>query len=165
MSLAQAMLAEFEQEAKTTRKFLERMPGDKLSWKPHEKSNCVGDLALHIATAPKGVLQLSMQDEAPLPDFSKGFPKADSVEQILAAHDETVAFVRAELPKIDDARMAKTWSGMKDGKAAVTMPRAGFLRFIMLNHWVHHRGQLGVYLRLLGARVPSSYGPSGDEAV
>jgi uncharacterized damage-inducible protein DinB len=85
------------------------------------------------------------------------------LQEILAAHDQSVEFVRKELPKIDDARMQQIWSGTVDGKPVMSMPRVAFLRFIMLNHWIHHRGQLGVYLRLLGAKVPSSYGPSGDE--
>jgi uncharacterized damage-inducible protein DinB len=165
MSLAQAMLAEFEHEAKTTRKFLERVPADKLGWKPHEKSNSIGELAFHIAQVPKNVLKIAANDQAPLPDFNKGFPRPQALDEILQAHDEGVAYVRAELPKVDDARMDNIWSGLVDGKPVVSMPRKAFFRFIMLNHWIHHRGQLGVYLRLLGAKVPSSYGPSGDEAV
>ena len=163
MSLAHAMLAEFEQEAKTTRKFLEQVPNDKLAWKPHEKSHTAGELALHIATTPRGVLQLAFTDQSPLPDFSKLWTQPQSVQEILSALDQSIDFVRKELPKLDDAALQKTWSGLVNGKPVMSMPKAALLRFIMLNHWIHHRGQLGVYLRLLGAKVPSSYGPSGDE--
>lgn len=162
-SIAQALLAEFEQEAKTTRKFLERIPENQLAWKAHPKSNSIGQLALHMATVPGSVLKLSLPDEPILPDFSKPWTQPKTVKEILTALDEHIAIVRAELPKIADERMHKTWTAMKDGKPVLSMPRVAMLRFIMLNHWYQHRGQLGVYLRLLGASVPSSYGPSGDE--
>ncbi|HSU66944.1 MAG TPA: DinB family protein [Tepidisphaeraceae bacterium] len=163
MSLAQAMLFEFEHEAKTTRKFLERVPADRLTWKPHEKSHTAGALALHIANVPAGVIRSAQSDQSPLPDFKSLFHQPESAPEILAALDRSIEVVRQELPKFDDARLQQTWSGTVNGKVVVSMPRVGFLRFIMLNHWIQHRGQLGVYLRLLGAKVPSSYGPSGDE--
>jgi uncharacterized damage-inducible protein DinB len=163
MSIAQSMLAEFEQEAKTTRKFLERIPNDKLSWKPHEKSHSAGDLALHIANVPGRIVRLARQDPGDLSNLGKPWPAPTSVDEILKAHDASAEIVRAELPGIDDASMQKTWVGQAGGKTLMSMPRVAFVRFVMLNHWIHHRGQLGVYLRLLGAKVPSSYGPSGDE--
>jgi uncharacterized damage-inducible protein DinB len=157
------MLAEFEQEAKTTRKFLEQVPPNKLAWKPHEKSHTAGELALHIATVPTGVLQSALADQSPLPDFNTLFKQPQTLGEVLTALDQSINFVRKELPKLDDARLQQTWSGTTNGQPVVSMPRSEFLRFIMLNHWIHHRGQLGVYLRLLGAKVPSSYGPSADE--
>src|SRR5690349_890348 len=163
MSIAQAMLAEFEHEAKTTRKFLERVPQDKLGWRPHEKSHTAGELALHIASVPAGVVRSASLDQSPLPDFNKLFTQPKGTQEILAALDQSIEIVRKELPKFDDARLQQTWSGTADGRTVISMPRGHFLRFILMNHWIHHRGQLGVYLRLLGARVPSSYGPSGDE--
>jgi uncharacterized damage-inducible protein DinB len=163
MSIAQAMLAEFEEEAKTTRKFIERVPQDKLRWKPHEKSHTDGELALHIATTPGGVVQIAQADQSPLPDFNKLFQQPQSVQEILIAHERSIEIVRKELPRFDDARLQQNWSGTANGEPVITMPRAAFLRSIMLNHCYHHRGQLGVYLRLMGAKVPSSYGPSGDE--
>jgi uncharacterized damage-inducible protein DinB len=163
MSITQAMLTEFEQEAKTTRKFLERLPQDKLTWKPHEKSHTAGALALHIANVPAGVMHSAVLDQSPLPDFEKLFMQPKSVQEILAAHDQSVEIVRKELPKLADARLQETWSATVNGKPVMSMPRGAFLRFILMNHWIHHRGQFGVYLRLMGAKVPSSYGPSGDE--
>lgn len=163
MSLADAYLAEFEQEAATTRRFLERLPNGKLNWKPHEKSMTAGQLALHIATAPAQVLAMSMVDRAELPDMSGPNPQPTSLQEVLQAHDESTARVRSELPKIGDARMGESIVFSKGGKEVLSFPRGAMLRSIMLNHWIHHRGQFGVYLRLLGASVPSSYGPSGDE--
>jgi len=163
MSIAQAMLTEFEHEAKTTRKFLERIPQDKLTWKPHEKSHTVGALAQHIAIVPGNVVRAGSMDESPLPDFATLFKQPATVQEILTAHEKSVETVRQILPKLDDARLMTNSSGTREGKPGMTMPKVMFLRFIMLNHWIQHRGQLGVYLRLIGAKVPSSYGPSGDE--
>jgi uncharacterized damage-inducible protein DinB len=163
MSIAQAMLGEFEHESKITRKFLERVPQEKLGWKPHEKSHTAGELALHIANVPGNVVRSALVDESPLPDFAALFKQPGAVEEILNSHEKSTETVREILPTLDDARLMTNWSGMRDGKPIMTMPRVMFLRSIMLNHWIHHRGQLGVYLRLMGAKVPSSYGPSGDE--
>jgi uncharacterized damage-inducible protein DinB len=162
-AIATALLAEFEQELGTTRRFLERVPGDQLQWQPHEKSMTAGQLALHIAETPEGVLRMCEQDEAPVPDFSGGRPQPASLDDVLAALDQSAEFVRETLPTIDDGRMRANFRIVQNGKTVLSMPREAFLRSIMLNHWYHHRGQLGVYLRLLGQAVPSSYGPSGDE--
>jgi uncharacterized damage-inducible protein DinB len=163
MSIAQAMLGEFEHEAATTRRFLERIPADKLKWKAHEKSHTIGALGRHIAIVPGSVIAAANQDQSPLPDFETLFKQPESVDEILAAHHGSVETVRRILPALDDARLMTNWSGIRDGKVLMTMPKVMFIRFVMLNHWIQHRGQLGVYLRLTGAKVPSSYGPSGDE--
>lgn len=163
-SIAQALLAEFEQELGTTRRFLERVPESKFNWRPHERSMSAGELALHIAKSQAGVLELSLQQNASPPNFSGTRPAPGSVKDVLAALDETATFVRKTLPTIDDARMRETFTVSRDGKALFSGPRVAFLRAIMFNHVYHHRGQLGVYLRLLGAKVPFSYGPSGDES-
>jgi uncharacterized damage-inducible protein DinB len=163
MSIAQAMLAEFEHEAATTRRFLERIPADKLTWKAHEKSHTIGALGYHIAIVPGNVVRGAQLDESPLPDFATLFKQPASVDEILAAHEKSFDTVRQLLPIFTDARLATNWTGVRDGKPLITMPKGAFLRFIMLNHWIQHRGQLGVYLRLTGAKVPASYGPSADE--
>jgi uncharacterized damage-inducible protein DinB len=160
---ATSLLAEFEQELGTTRKFLERVPEERLSWRPHEKSMTVGKLALHIAQTPEGVLRLSEPDEAAPPDFSAGRPQPGTLREVLDALDHSAAYLRQTLPTMDDSRMSDTFRVVQGGRTLMALPRAAFLRSIMLNHWYHHRGQLGVYLRLLGVAVPSSYGPSGDE--
>ena len=162
-TVAAGMLAEFEAELATTRRFLERLPGDKLGWRPHEKSMTAGQLALHVAQVPLGVLTMAMQDAAPPPNFDKGRQQPATANEVLDALEQSAAFVRRTLPTVDDRRMNETFKVVAGGQTLMAMPRFAFLRNIMLNHWYHHRGQLGVYLRLLGAAVPSSYGPSADE--
>ena len=163
MSIAHAMLGEFEHEATITRRFLERVPQEKLMWKPHEKSHTAGALAMHIAIVPGNVARSAALDESPLPDFATLFKQPATVEEVLKCHETSVHTVREILPTLDDARLMTNWSGMREGKPVMTMPKVAFLRAVMLNHWIQHRGQLGVYLRLTGAKVPASYGPSGDE--
>jgi len=163
MTIAQSLLAEFEQEARTTRRFLERLPEDKLAWRPHAKSMTAGQLALHIAGTPAQVVRMAQQDVVPLPDFGRENPQPQTAGDVLAALDASIATVKEVLPTLTDQRMEATWRVNRDGKEVLAMPRAAMLRNILLNHWYHHRGQFGVYLRLLGAKVPSSYGPSGDE--
>lgn len=163
MQIAQAFLAEFEQESNITRKFLERLPEDKLTWKPHEKSMSAGQLALHIAMTPGQVAEMARLDPAPAPDFGQPNPQPGSVREILDALDQSIQTVRSILPNLDDSTMQKTWRAVKDGKDILAMPRTVFLRSIMLNHWYQHRGQFSVYLRLMGQSVPASYGPSADE--
>jgi uncharacterized damage-inducible protein DinB len=161
MSLAQSMLAEFEAQAPITRKFLERLPEDKLTWKPHDKSMSAGQLALHLANVPGAIVQFVRQNAAAAPKF--GAPQPASVQEVLAAHDQSVAAVRELLPQYGDASMQQTWTLENEGKTLISVPRGEFLRNIMLNHWYQHRGQFSVYLRLLNVSVPSSYGPSADE--
>jgi len=162
MSIAQGMLAEFEQEQAVTRRFVERVPRDKLVWRPHEKSMTAGQLVLHIAEAPEGVLRMALLDVFEPPNVDARQSPRD-LDEVLATFDRCVAYVRQTLPTIDDARMHAPLRVEIAGKTVMTLPRVVFLRAILLNHWYHHRGQLGVYLRLLGAKVPAAYGPSGDE--
>lgn len=163
MSIAQAKLAEFEQEAQTTRKCLERVPADKLDWQPHPKSMTLRQLATHIASIPKGILGIGLQDSFDFANMPAEKHQAASVDELLQLHDESVQFVRDNLPGVDDAAMQQSWSFKRDGVEIISMPRAAMLRGILLNHWVHHRGQLSVYLRLLDVPLPSIYGPSADE--
>jgi uncharacterized damage-inducible protein DinB len=161
-SIAQSLLAEFETQAPVTRRFLERLPEDKLTWKPHEKSLTAGQLALHLALVPGGVVRFAQNNPAQAPDFK--FPQPASREEILKTHDEGVAAVRELLPGFDDAAMHEPWILMAGEQKLVTQPRMQFLRDVMLNHWYQHRGQFCVYLRLLDVPVPASWGPSADEA-
>jgi uncharacterized damage-inducible protein DinB len=163
MTIAQALLSEFEQEAATTKRFLERLPEDKLTWKPHERSMSAGQLALHLAMAPGGVAELGRQDSVPAPDFGQPNPQPNSVHEVLEALDQSIAAVKRILSGLDDASMQGTWRATKDGKEILAMPRTAFFRNILLNHWYQHRGQFSVYLRLMGQKVPASYGPSADE--
>jgi len=162
MSSTAAMIQEFEQEAATTRRVLERVPADKLGWKPHDKSMSLGKLAMHIAGGPGFISSWALNDSFTMTGQSE--PEAKSTADILAAHDASVAQTKANLAKVGDAGLGQTWSlKTPDGKAVMSMPKAALLRSIALNHIYHHRGQLSVYLRLLNVPVPSIYGPSADE--
>jgi uncharacterized damage-inducible protein DinB len=163
MSIAKELLSEFETQAPLTRKFLERVPESKLTWKPHEKSMTLGQLAYHLALVPGAIAQLVGENPAPAPE-KFDFPQPATVAEILNAHDDGVAQVRGNLPKFDDRAMNETWR-MRSGEYEVlATPRATFVRDIMLSHWYQHRGQMSVYLRILGVPVPSTWGPSADEA-
>jgi uncharacterized damage-inducible protein DinB len=162
MRLIDGLLAELEQEAATTRRVLERIPQAHLSWKPHPKSMSLGQLALHVATVPGMVAELAAVDTVPEPP-SFVQPEATSASELLPSLVESVAKARRVLGGFDDARMSAMWRLQSGGMELMAMPRAAFIRAIMLNHWYHHRGQLLVYLRLLNQSVPSVYGPTADE--
>ena len=162
MTIAQSLLAEFETQAAITRRFLERLPEDKLTWKPHEKSMSAGQLAYHLAFVPGGVIRFVQKNPAQAPDFAN-FPQPASRQEILKTLDDSVATVRDLLPKLDDARMKETWRMFAKEREVLAQPRAEFLRDVMFSHWYQHRGQFSVYLRLLNVAVPSSWGPSADE--
>jgi uncharacterized damage-inducible protein DinB len=163
MSATAAILQELEQEAATTRRVLERVPSDKLAWKPHEKSMSLGTLALHVAMAPGFISDWAVQDQT---QFTPGAPPdPKSTAEILSAHDASLTKAKSNLSGIGDAGLGKMWSmTTPDGKTVLTMPKSALVRSIAMNHVYHHRGQLSVYLRLLDVPVPSIYGPSADEA-
>ncbi len=162
MSIAESFLGEIDHEAATTRRVLERVPGDKLAWKPHEKSMSLGQLALHVATVPGTVAGILTPDEIELPPSFEQAP-AESVDELLPALENSVATAKEFLGGLDDGAAMATWSVKRDGQDVMALPRVAAIRSIMLNHWYHHRGQLSVYLRLLDVPVPSIYGPSADE--
>lgn len=161
MPIADVLLAEFESQAPITRRFLERLPAEKLTWKPHERSMTAGQLAYHLALVPGGVVRGAQQSQIAPPEFLHHQP--DSVKEILDRYDESLATVREVLPTFDDAAMHATWRIVAGEREVAAMPRVAFLRHIMLNHWYQHRGQFSVYLRMLGQAVPASWGPSADE--
>src|SRR5579864_6236392 len=162
MSVAQQLFAEFEEQIPITRTFLERLPEDRLMWKPHDKSMSAGQLAFHIAFVPGAVIQAVQQNPRQAPDFTK-IPQPSTLQEVLRTYEESVAAVKSYLPHSDDATMRETWRLVDGDKELLAIPRGQFLRDIMLNHWYQHRGQFGVYLRLLNVAVPASWGPSADE--
>jgi uncharacterized damage-inducible protein DinB len=163
MSIAQSLLVEFETQAPITRKFMERLPEDKLTWKPHEKSMSAGQLAYHLAFVPGGVIRFVQSNPAPSPKFAN-FPQPASLQEILNTFEESIATVRTQLPRFDEGAMKETWRLVTDdGQEVLAQPRAEFLRDVMFSHWYQHRGQFSVYLRILGVAVPASWGPSADE--
>jgi uncharacterized damage-inducible protein DinB len=161
MSMTQAMLQEFDNEANTTRRVLERVPADKLAWKPHPKSMSLGVLALHVASSPGVTVCWCAEDETQFTGSQA--PSPASTEEILAAHESSVKTVKETLGRLGDEGLQGMWTGKAGDQTLMTMPKAVLARAIVMNHLVHHRGQLSVYLRLLDVPVPSIYGPSADE--
>ena len=162
MAMIDGLLQELEAEARTTRRVLERVPDDRLTWRPHEKARTLGELALHVATVPGGVAELvASPSPAQAPQFTDPSPK--SASELIPALDQSIAKARQVLGGMDDATLVATWRLMQDDRELLAIPRVAMLRSVMLNHWYHHRGQLTVYLRELGVPIPSIYGPSADE--
>jgi uncharacterized damage-inducible protein DinB len=157
------MNGEIEQEAATTRRVLERVPTNKLTWKPHPRSMTLGQLAMHVATIPGGISKIAQVDDFEVnpANFNPAVP--ESSEEILAALDASVRTAQEYLCGVTESSAMGTWRAKVNGKEVMALPRVAMLRSIMLNHWYHHRGQLSVYLRLLEIPVPTIYGPSADE--
>jgi uncharacterized damage-inducible protein DinB len=161
MTLADTFIDELTREAATTRRVLERIPEDKLSWRPHAKSMSLGQIALHVAQTPGGVAELINESPRPIPQPVRA--EATSRAELLSALDQSVAGATARLTAWGDQGLMTEWRLEREGQTLMALPRIGMVRAIMLNHWYHHRGQLTVYLRLLDVPVPSVYGPSADE--
>jgi len=157
------MLSEFREEAKITARVLERVPADKLSWKPHPKSMSLGQLALHVASIPGALSKITQLDEFDAAQANFDPPVPHDMKEIHTALDESVRSAEEYLSGMSEQKAMGNWRLTVRGKEAFTKPRVGVLRSIMLNHWYHHRGQLSVYLRLLDIPVPVIYGRSADE--
>ncbi len=156
-----ALVAEIRREAETTRRVLERVPEDKLSWAPHAKSMSLGTLALHVATIPGAIAGLVSEPTGEVPTFVR--PEATSRAQLLSALDTSIATATQKLGGWGAPYLDAEWKMVHAGNTLLALPRIEMIRSVMLNHWYHHRGQLTVYLRLLGVPIPSVYGPSADE--
>lgn len=159
----QNMINELRQEAVVTKTVLERVPENKLAWKPHDKSMSLGQLAFHVAGIPGDLARLAglKEFDASQASFNPANPK--TVEHILATHEASIAFAEEYLRGLDNTSLAEPWRLKLRGAEVFAIPRAAMIRSLMLNHWYHHRGQLSVYLRLLEVSVPVIYGRSADE--
>ena len=162
MAIVDSLIPEFDHEMATTRKVLERVPEERFDWKPHEKSFSLGVLAKHVATLPTWGTETLTRSEI---DLVGNNPPASaaSKSELLDAFDKNVADARAALAGKTDAELTAMWSLKRNGKTVFSMPKTTVLRSFVLNHLIHHRAQLTVYLRLLDIPVPSIYGPSADE--
>jgi len=166
MSIGKSFLPELEMEMASTRKTIERIPDDKLDWKAHEKSNSMGWVANHLAEIPgwvAGTMAADVWDLNPADGEPYQSPKLTSTSEIVALFDANVAEAKAALAAADDAEFSKMWSLVSGGETMLEMPKMGVMRMWVLNHTIHHRGHLCVYLRLNDIAVPALYGPSGDE--
>jgi uncharacterized damage-inducible protein DinB len=159
--LIDPFLVELEQEGQTTKRVLDRIPDDKLTWKPHPKSFSLGQLGLHIASLPGNLAAMAVQESMEAPNFSQ--VEGKSRKEMVDVYSAGLQSAKETLSKMDDARLMSSWNLTKNGAVILSMPRAALIRSIMLNHAYHHRGQLSVYLRMLDVPVPSIYGPSADE--
>lgn len=159
--IVEMLLAELEQEAQTTRRVLQRVPDDKLSWRPHPRSSSLGQLALHVATMPSIGEHVLGQDVFEAPEFVQ--PEAHTAAELLAVLDQSVASGRKFLTELTPERAEGTWRLVRGGRELVAAPRLPMIRSLMFNHWYHHRGSLMVYLRMLEVPLPSVYGPTADE--
>jgi len=166
MPLKDALLPEFDHEMGNTRKSLERVPEDKLTWKPHEKSGTMGWLASHIADIPGWVPAAISQDSIDIaPEGQHPTPaQAASRAEVLDKFDKNIAAARKALAGAEDRVLMQPWSLLATGKVIFTMPKIAVLRGFVMSHSIHHRAQLGVYLRLNDVPVPAIYGPSADES-
>ena len=165
MGLSDALLPEFDQEMANTRKTLERVPDEKFDWKPHEKSFPMGGLSTHLANLPSWASVTIDQDSldlAPNGEVVRMSPLKSRAE-VLEMFDKNVVAARYAIAGASDEHLFQPWTLLSNGKTILTLPRVACLRSFVMNHIIHHRAQLGVYLRLNDIPVPSIYGPSADE--
>ena len=164
MSISQPMLSELEHEYAGTRRTLERVPYDKADWRPHPRSWTLGELATHVARLPGWMKMTIDVDDLDLAGFDPAMNKpAASHAELMATFDKNAAEAKAALAAASDERMLATWSLNTGAVRHFAMPRVAALRSFVMNHGVHHRAQLTVYLRMLDVPVPGLYGPSADE--
>ena len=156
------ILQELREEAAITKRVLDCVPADKLTWKPHAKSMTLGQLAGHIAGIPGRISQMAQEDGFDVLKASFVAPQPKNLEEILSTLEQGVRNAEQILQGMTDERMAGTFRLMKGDQEIFRQPRANIVRTIMLNHWYHHRGQLSVYLRLLDVPLPVIYGRSAD---
>lgn len=167
MAITDSLLPEFDQEAANTRRALERVPDDKFDWKPHPKSWSMGALASHVANLSHWAVMTLQTDSLDLNPPGGGepprLPVAASRQELLGMFDRNTAAAREAIAGASDARWMESWTLLNGGHALFSMPKVAVMRTFVMNHLVHHRGQLTVYLRLNDVPVPALYGPSADE--
>jgi uncharacterized damage-inducible protein DinB len=163
MKLIGSLITEFEHEAQTTRKFLERLPEDKLDWRPHEKSFTAGGLASHITEMVGWADAILNRDELNFEPATYKPYLATSIADLLKTFDDNVVKAKEGLTGATDDTLGQPWSFKIMGRVRFERPRAAVLRDVVFSHIIHHRGQLSVYLRLLNVPVPGAYGPSADD--
>jgi uncharacterized damage-inducible protein DinB len=164
MAIVDALLPEFDHEMAVTRRVLERVDGAQFGWQPHEKSMSLGRLATHVAEIPQWGQTILTQPEFNMVDGEYKPTAAATTADVLELFDGQVKTIRALLAARTDAELMSTWTFKQNGKELFGMPRAAAWRSWVMNHLIHHRGQLSVYLRLTGSKVPGIYGPSADES-
>ena len=160
---ARALIAELEKETPATRRLIERIPDDRLAWRPHPKSMSIAQLANHIATIPGGVARMSEPDGFDVSTRNVEPAAGASRAALLATLDSSLATAREVLAALDETSANAPWRLHFADREIFTVPRLEMLRTMLFNHWIHHRGELVVYLRLLDVPIPVVYGRSADE--
>jgi uncharacterized damage-inducible protein DinB len=165
MTIAETLLPEFDREMGITRRVLERVPDGQFAWTPHDKSMTLGRLAEHLAEIPMWCRVAIVENGIDMGDGRpEGYQPPDTRAAVLRMFEANVASARTALLGRSDAELMAPWKLSSHGKEIFTMPKAVVLRGFVMNHMIHHRGQMSVYLRLHNVPVPSMYGPSADEA-
>lgn len=162
MSIAASLLPEFDHEMATARALLERVPEESAAWKPHDRSYSLGELAMHIATLPVLGLQMLDREEVDLDPTESMIPDFESTASMLKVFDNALRDLRAALEATPDDALRVVWSLKSGGHTFISLPRIAAYRTVFMNHLIHHRGQLSVYLRLRDVPLPSIYGPTAD---
>jgi uncharacterized damage-inducible protein DinB len=162
MTVLELLLLEFDEEMASTRRMLERVPEASLAWKPHEKSMTLGRLASHVADLPTRCPSIVNFETYVRPAGYKPF-LAERSSEMLEHFDSAAAQARAALASLREEQLAATWTMEMNGRTMASLPRAMALRRMFMDHLIHHRGQLSVYLRLLDVAIPGMYGPSADD--
>ncbi|MGC2618694.1 MAG: DinB family protein [Acidobacteriaceae bacterium] len=162
MTLLELLLLEFDEEAASTRRMLERVPEHSFPWKPHEKSMTLGRLSSHIADLPNRATTIATTDTFVRPPDFKPFAAA-STQELLDHFDKSAAEARTALTSLREDQLDVVWSMQMNGRTMISVPRGMALRRVFMDHLIHHRGQLSVYLRLLDVPIPGMYGPSADD--
>ncbi|RMF56475.1 MAG: DinB family protein [Calditrichaeota bacterium] len=167
MKINEMLLPEFDQEIANTRKTIERIPEEKLSWKPHPKSWSLGELVTHIVNLPNWMVETLTKDKMDIGSSgNESTPPRQTIassKEALELFEKNVAHARDLLSQATNEQLMAPWSLVNNGKTVFTMPRLSVLRHFVMNHLIHHRAQLTVYLRLNNVPVPALYGPSADE--
>ncbi len=161
MPINELLLTEFDQEMSNTRKTLERVPGDKWDWKPHEKSGTLGWMAAHIATLPNFAERAIETNELEIAGSER--PKVNNISELLPMFAKQRELARAAIARVSDEQLRETWTLKWNGNVLFALPRYNVLRTMCFNHIIHHRAQLTMYLRTLNVPLPPLYGPSADE--
>ncbi|HUM96681.1 MAG TPA: DinB family protein [Chitinophagaceae bacterium] len=162
MAIKDALIAELTHEGNSTKKLLSRVPMDKADWKPHEKSMSLGDLAKHVADIPHWINSILNKDDFDFQKHYKGF-QVSSFEELMKLYQEKIDEALVQLANANDEEMMKPWIMRSGDHVIFEAPKVVAIRSVAMNHLIHHRGQLTVYLRLLNIAIPGMYGPSADE--
>lgn len=161
--IRQGMIREIEHEGSQTKKILERIPIDKFDWKPHEKSRTIGALAIHVAQLPSWTSRALAASEFDMATMNREVPEIKTANDLVSISENNIQKAIEDLQNASDEAMMAMWTFRRGEQVIFTLPRAAVIRSMAMNHLIHHRGQLSVYLRLLNIPVPGMYGPSADE--